>query len=143
MIRKANSKDLVRIAEILVFSKRINYREIFKDDHTSFNVITVESTINEYKDLVDNIYVYDDGIIKGMIRIVDNYIKELYVEPFFTNQSIGSKLIEFAISEGCNRLWALEKNKNALRFYARHGFFPNGNRTVLIDDVVDIELSRK
>ncbi len=30
MIRKAEKKDLSRIAEILVFDKRMNYRSIFK-----------------------------------------------------------------------------------------------------------------
>jgi len=25
-------------------------------------------------------------------------------------------------------LWAIEKNTGAIRFYAKHGFFPNGER---------------
>ena len=29
---------------------------------------------------------------------------------------------------GVTRLWALEKNERAIAFYARHGFFPNGEK---------------
>ncbi len=31
-IRKAVTQDASRIAEILIFTKRMNYREIFRDD---------------------------------------------------------------------------------------------------------------
>ena len=36
MIRQANIDDAPRIAEILVFTKRMNYREIFQNDKVSF-----------------------------------------------------------------------------------------------------------
>ena len=36
MIRQATKKDASRIAEILVFSKRVNYRRIFENDAYSF-----------------------------------------------------------------------------------------------------------
>ena len=43
MLRKAEEKDIARIAEIIVFTKRHTYRDIFKNDHVSFNVIQVLS----------------------------------------------------------------------------------------------------
>jgi putative acetyltransferase len=41
MIRKAVSHDVSRIAEILVFVKRIKYRPIFQDDDYSFGELQV------------------------------------------------------------------------------------------------------
>ena len=41
IIRKAEAKDLCRIAEILVFSKRLNYRPIFHNDEYSFGELQV------------------------------------------------------------------------------------------------------
>ena len=41
MIRRAIDRDASRIAEISVFSKRMNYREIFHDDMVSFGEIQV------------------------------------------------------------------------------------------------------
>lgn len=68
-------------------------------------------------------FVYDDEIIKGVIRIESAEIKELYVEPFFENMGIGGELIEFAKVEfNCRELWVLCENKRAIRFYKRHGF---------------------
>lgn len=131
MIRKANLSDLSRIAEILVFNKRINYRPIFHNDDFSFNELQVINVAKEYSRLsiLNNIYVYDDGIVKGMIHIDDKEIKELYVEHFFQNQGIGSKLIEYAIVVfECNYLWALEKNRKAIEFYNRHGFVFEGEK---------------
>lgn len=124
-IRKATVRDLSRIAEILVFVKRIKYRPIFKNDDYSFNGLQVLSVAEEYAipELLDQIWVYDDGIVKGMIHIENEEIRELYVDYFFQNQGVGAKLIEFARSEfPVKFLWALEKNVDAIRFYERHSF---------------------
>ncbi|MBR4257049.1 MAG: GNAT family N-acetyltransferase [Clostridia bacterium] len=125
MIRKATSADLSRIAEILVFVKRIKFRPIFKDDDYSFNELQVIPVARQYgkADILDNIHVYDDGIVKGLIRIEGEEIVELYVDYFFQDQGIGSALIEFAKKNyPVKFLWAIEKNTDAIRFYSAHGF---------------------
>lgn len=130
-IRRAEPKDLSRIAEILVFTKRIKYRPIFQNDDYSFNELQVVKLAEEYgrPENLDNIWVYDDGIVKGMIHIDGKEIAELYVDYFFWNQGIGAKLIEFAKDKYDVRfLWALEKNTDAVRFYGAHGFTENGQR---------------
>lgn len=125
LIRKAVVCDLSRIAEILVFVKRINFRPIFQNDAYSFGELQVLSVAKEYAapEILDNLWVYDDGIVKGFIHIEGTQIKELYVDSFFQGQGIGAQLIEFAKSEySVNFLWAIEKNEGAIRFYERHGF---------------------
>lgn len=125
LIRKAEEKDLCRIAEILVFDKRMKYRSIFHDDAYSFNVMQVSSVIEEYQcaDILNSIYVYDDGIVKGMIHIKDNEIAELYVDYFFQGEEIGSCLITLAKEKfHCDWLWVLEKNLDAIAFYEKQGF---------------------
>lgn len=47
MIRKAEKKDLSRIAEILVFDKRMNYRSILKR-RLFFHVLQVLDVAKEY-----------------------------------------------------------------------------------------------
>ena len=90
MLRKAEEKDIARIAEIIVFTKRHTYRDIFKNDHVSFNVIQVLSEAKGFKKphALDNMYVYDDGIVKAMINaevtddkitISDNGIPYFYI----------------------------------------------------------------
>ena len=132
MIRKATIKDISRIAEILVFVKRMNYRSIFKDDAVSFGEIQVLPVAEEYSnpDILEHIYIYEDGgIVKGLIRIEEQEVVELYVEHFFQGQGIGAELIEFAKKDHAAKcLWVLEKNTAAIRFYEAHGFHATGNR---------------
>ena len=126
MIRRATTADASRIAEILIFTKRVNYRKIFLNDRVSFGEMQVYPLAKRYIDNpqeLDEIWVYDDEFVKGMIHISENQILELYVDFFFENQGIGSTLIQFAIEQKhCDFLWVLEKNIKAIRFYQRHGF---------------------
>ena len=131
MIRNAEPKDLSRIAEILVFTKRIKYRSIFHNDEYSFNELQVVKVADEFNDpeLLDKVWVYDDGIVKGMVHLEGKEIAELYVDYFFWKEGIGSKLIEFAKEKfDVKSVWTLEKNGDAIRFYEAHGFKLNGKR---------------
>ena len=124
-IRKAVPEDISRIAEILVFVKRIKYRPIFQNDAFAFGELQVLSVAEKYREptALDNILVYDDEFVKGMIHIENNEIVELYVDYFFQGQGIGSRLIEYAKENyPVDFLWAIEKNTDAIRFYEAHGF---------------------
>ncbi|MBE7009002.1 MAG: GNAT family N-acetyltransferase [Ruminococcaceae bacterium] len=132
MIRHATIEDASRIAEISIFTKRMNYRSIFHNDKVSFGEMQVYPLVKSYLDSPDKlsgIWVYDDEFVKGYINIIGSRIDELYVDCFFKNQGIGGKLIDFAVNEkSCDRLWMLEKNSDAKRFYMRHGFLESGQR---------------
>ena len=125
-IRKANIDDASRIAEILVFSKRKNYRQFFNDDIGSFVDLQVYPLVQEFVDdpeSLDGVFVYDDEFVKGVITVDGSLIKELYVEPFFEGKGIGGRLVEFAkIKFNCCQLWVIDKNRRAKAFYGRHGF---------------------
>ena len=131
MIRRATTDDLSRIAEILVFVKRMKYRAIFQDDDFSFGELQVLRVAEQYKspDILNNIWVYDDGIVKGLIHIEGNEIVELYVDYFFQNQGVGAALIEYAKQNySVTYLWVIEKNVEAIQFYERHGFHVTNNK---------------
>jgi len=132
LIRKATVEDISRIAEILVFVKRMNYRSIFRNDAVSFGELQVIPVASEYSDpeILKNIRVYEsEGIVKGLIRIVDKEVVELYVDHFFQGQGVGAELIEYAKNEyDVRSLWVLEKNPAAIRFYEAHGFHVTDHR---------------
>ena len=120
-IRKAKIEDLSRIAEIYIFNNRINYFPIFNDESFSFGELQVVSLIDNYfknNEIIKNIYVFDDGLIRGFFQINKTEICKLYVDTFFQNKGIGNELIEYAIKEfHADNLWALEKNTRAISFY--------------------------
>lgn len=137
-------QDASRIAEILVFTKRMNYRRIFQNDQVSFGEIQVFPLAKNYMDHpeeLEQIWVYDDGFVKGMLHMEGTHIAELYVDSFFAGQGIGSRLMEFAIQEKkADSLWVLKKNDGAQRFYQRHGFAFSGEEK--LEDGTDEMLLR-
>ena len=144
MIRKANDKDLARIAEILIFNYRLYFYPIFKCDEYYFDELQVPSLMKEYESHLDSLYVYDDGVVKGFIKIEGTYIARLFVEPVLQNASIGSKLLEYAVKEHhADHLWALEKNVKAIRFYNRHGFEATGEKKLEEDTTEYLILLKK
>ena len=129
IIRKADRNDLSRIAEIQVFNYRLYFYPIFKSDDYYFNELRVPSLMQDYESGLDSLYVYDDGVVKGFIKIEGTYIARLFVEPVLQNASIGSRLLEYAMNEhNADHLWALEKNTKAICFYERHGFTATGEK---------------
>lgn len=64
--------------------------------------------------------------IVAVMVLEGNWVDHLYVDPRWTANGIGSRLIELAKarrSEGLD-LWTFEANADARRFYERHGFEP-------------------
>ncbi|MDE5582614.1 MAG: GNAT family N-acetyltransferase [Ruminococcus sp.] len=131
-IRKAIQEDCSRIAEIEIFNYRLNFYPIFRNDQYYFNELRVDTQTEKYlcnPDMINNTYVYDDGIIKGFISIDEHEIKKLFVEPVLQGQSIGSVLLDYALTNhNIKFLWALEKNTKAISFYKKHGFYLTDER---------------
>lgn len=169
MIRYATTDDLPRIAEILVFGKRCTYRPIFKNDKESFNDIQVVRTYQEFMskpELIQNMLVYDDGIIKGTIsrKLTETLassnenlsapisveLTSFYVDPFFRGQGIGKALISAFESEARKIdaesifLWVLSENHSARNFYEKNGYFPDGQTDVIPGtNVTDMRYCKK
>lgn len=145
MIRSATPADASRLAEILVFAKRVTFRPIFQDDLFSFNGLSVLNIALDLRDrpgALDDVYVLEDsGIVKGLMRWNRRraaegvwQMQELYVDPFFQGQGIGAQLMErflaAARADGAREvfLWVVEENGRGRRFYHRFGFGPSGER---------------
>ena len=123
MIRTARNDDLNRIAEIEVFNYRLKFYPIFHDDGFYFGELQVPNVARRYADSLEDLRVWDDGVVKGFILVKDGEVKKFFVEPVLQGQGIGARLLEYAVEHlGAQTLWALEKNDGAIRFYQRHSF---------------------
>ena len=129
LIRQATSDDLARIAEIEIFNYRLNFYPIFQNDDYYFQELQVPKLMQHYAAFLENTYVYDDGAVKGFIRLDGQQVVKLFVEPVLQGRSIGAKLLAYAVEHfNANNLWALEKNTRAIAFYQRNGFHLTGER---------------
>ena len=86
MIRKAEKKDLSRIAEILVFDKRMNYRSIFKNDDYSFHVLQVLNVANAISRIINASipakYLILFSLCTGWRSLIKNLRKHQRLSPF-------------------------------------------------------------
>ena len=122
-IRPATEDDLCRITEIEIFCYRLNFYPIFRADDFYFGDLTVLSRMGSLRRLLHELWVYDDGVVKGFLRVHGQELCKLFVEPVLQGQGIGAALLNHAVNEmGIRQLWALEKNTRAIAFYERHGF---------------------
>ena len=136
-IRPAHITDAARLAEIEIFNYRLNFYPIFRYDPFYFEELSVPAMTEEYRREPERILhtaVYDDGVVKGFVRVNGDEIEKLFVEPVLHNSGIGGALLSYAVEAlGGKRLLVLEKNPRAIRFYERHGFHRT-DRKQRVDD---------
>ena len=139
-IRQAVPSDAARLAEIEIFNYRLNFYPIFQNDWFYFDELRVPKLIQEIladPERLHRTYVYDDGVVKGFIRLNGQQIEKLFVEPILQNQHIGAALLKYAVEQQNARfLWALEKNARAIAFYQKHGFRATGEK-ILEEDTTE------
>lgn len=144
MLRKAAEKDISRMAEILIFAKRMAYRPIFRNDTVSFNEMQVLPLAEKLArpSGLNGWFVYDDGIVRGVMEwgMAESgnpdavQLCSFFVDPFFQQMGYGRRMMEdfirWAGEKGyrCVILWVLEKNERARRFYEKAGFAFDGGR---------------
>jgi GNAT superfamily N-acetyltransferase len=60
----------------------------------------------------------------ALLVVVNGWIEHLFVDPDWTGQGLGSRLVERAkqLCPDGLELWTFEANVGARRFYERHGF---------------------
>jgi len=136
--------DIPRAAEIHTFARRKAYLGIVPNAN-----LFIESTVLKRMEYFERalrqndkeVYVYDDGIVKGILSVEFHEesekprtlsLRKIHVEPAMQGQGIGSMLMEhceaLAKRHNCARihLTVLEQNTAARAFYEKSGFTIDG-----------------
>ena len=117
VIRRAVPEDAARLARIHLDARIEAMPPTIHPEHEV--VAWVAGNIER-----DEVWVADvDGRPAAYSRLTEGWLDDLYVDPAYARQGLGSVLLELAKSrqpEGFG-LWVFEMNAPARAFYARHG----------------------
>jgi GNAT superfamily N-acetyltransferase len=130
MIRAARADDLEVLLSIQREAAVAAFAHIFPQDLYPFPSDDIRELWREaLADSEVEIYVAEDGgSAAGSVSVDDVFLRTLYVLPNRQAAGIGSALHEFALvrlaARGCRtaKLWTLEENWDARRFYERRGW---------------------
>lgn len=117
MIRKSTVNDIDMIMDIWL-SANINAHSFISDEYWKNQFEEVKTAILEAE-----VYVFEDGVIKGFVGIIENYIAGIFVKEEFQAQGIGKELIQFLQNFKSELILNVyEKNKKAVNFYIKNNF---------------------
>ena len=94
-----------------------------------------EAVLERWRGYTGEIFVDPDG--RGFSAIGDGWLNGLYVRPEAWGTGVAGELHDRAVAalraagERQARLWVLEENARARRFYERRGWSPDGSTRVV------------
>lgn len=119
MIREFRESDLLEVMDIW-FSGNSEAHSFIP---LSFFEERFEETASAICDA--EVYVFDDGEIRGFIGLDKSYVAGLFVRGDSRGIGIGRNLISHAVSlKGSLSVHVFSKNEGAMRFYLKNGFLP-------------------
>ena len=129
-IRPARPEDLETLLDIQREAAVTAFAHIFPQDVYPFPNDDIREVWREILDDPEvELYVAEvEGEPAGSVSIGGGFLRTLYVFPRYQSAGVGSALHDFALERlaalGCRtaRLWTLEENWDARRWYERRGW---------------------
>lgn len=130
VIRSARPEDLEALLEIQREAAVTAFSHVFPQERYPFPSDDIRELWREtLADPAVEVFVAELGDeAAGSVSIDDEFLRTLYVRPEHQGSGVGSALHGFALerlaARGCRtaKLWTLEENWDARRFYERRGW---------------------
>jgi GNAT superfamily N-acetyltransferase len=139
VIRRARADESETLLRIQRAAAVAAFAHVFPQDRYPFPDDDVRESWNRV--LADSdveVYVAEvDGVPAASVSVGHGFLRTLYVLPPHQQSGIGSALHDHALARlraaGCEevKLWTLEDNHTARRFYERRGWRLNGETRVV------------
>ena len=114
MIRRADDADVEAV--VAVFEPSFATLDFLPRLHTHAEHLAYFGSLEE-------VYVYDDGRVRGFAALQADVLSHLYVAPDSFGAGIGAALLDEVKRRrpAGFELWVFQANKRARRFYEAHG----------------------
>jgi GNAT superfamily N-acetyltransferase len=133
ILRRATQRDAAFLAAVQEEASRAGFQHIFPPDVHAFPVDAVRERWERFTADGGWVVRADDGFV----AVRDEWLEALYVLPSAWGTGRADELHDAAVAElrrrGIERarLWVLEENERARRFYERHGWLADGTTRVV------------
>jgi GNAT superfamily N-acetyltransferase len=139
MIREASAEEAETLLAIQREASVVAFAHIYPPDRYPFpddEILTAwRKTLTDYD---VEVYIAEvGGEPVGSVSVDGDFLRTLYVLPLHWRSGVGSALHDQALerlrARGCGRakLWTLEENWDARRFYERRGWVLNSETRVV------------
>ena len=133
-VRRAGRSDAVAVAELHTTCWREAYAGLVAEDYLYSDVVERRRLARWRERLAGGRDVWlaeADGEIVGVASSAAGdtppvTLTSLYVRATHFGTGLADRLLAAAIGSGPASLWVFTANERARRFYARHGFVPDG-----------------
>jgi GNAT superfamily N-acetyltransferase len=129
-IREASSADLDALFAVQKAASVAAYAHVYPPDRYAYPDDAIRKEIARRLGDEETTYFVaeDDGRIVGFAGVSPGWLEQLYVLPELQGHGVGSALLEAAVAarraagDAELRLWTLEDNEAARRFYEARGW---------------------
>lgn len=139
MIRPARPDDLETLLRVQRAAAVGAFAHVFPPDEYPFPDDEIRATWARVlvDPTIESYVAEQDGGVVGSVSIGSGFLRTLYVVPEWQGTGVGSALHDHALErlraqgETEAKLWTLEENHAARRFYERRGWALNGETRVV------------
>lgn len=141
-IISVTASDLSDAAEVHAASWRESHRDICSPEFVAAHTAQRQAAyLQGEMDRGKRLFLLRDQVPIGVVSVDQDVIENLYIHPAHWGKGYGTQLLRFAETK-CKtpRLWVLNTNEQARRFYEKRGYVPTGREKVLSQTLKELEM---
>jgi len=144
-IEPVDASNLLDAAEVHAASWRASHKNICSPEFVAAHTVQRQAVyLQGEMDRGKQLFLLTDQVPVGVVSVDRDVIENLYVHPAHWRKGYGTKLLRFAETK-CKtpRLWVLNTNEQARRFYEARGYALTGRETILSETLKELEMGKE
>jgi len=144
-IEPVDASNLLDAAEVHAASWRASHKNICSSEFVAAHTVQRQAAyLQGEMDRGRQLFLLTDQVPVGVVSVDQDVIGNLYIYPAHWRKGYGTELLRFAETK-CKtpRLWVLNTNEQARRFYEARGYALTGREKVLSQTLKELEMGKE